>query len=312
MTYSSKNRFDGAVYIPADGTCLFPAGLIKNPATNFHCKGKYAVFSFLKRLCDHDILAAPSTDVWGVMLNPGEILSSSEYLELIDRACRRSLRYEHDRDECWHFVMDKLREDNCRRLRAYKGNATFSTFLYSVLNHLIQDFIISRTGKWRVPVAIKKLGSLAEAVYRLICRDRYTRRDAYEIAVVDWLFRGTYDQFVSDLQQVWLVPCRQNPVVVPIDESPGEAQCDTSGNPLELLLNRIEADKKHTAAEIIRTTTADFLPQERVLLRLVYAEDCSVAAAARVLGLGEQAARNQLEQLLSKLRDALLKAGIGD
>jgi len=100
-------------------------------------------------------------------MDPATILASSDTLDKIEAVCKRHFYTENDRHECSIFVLDHLRADNFKRLRAFKGKSKFSTYLYSLVNSLAIDFRRKRYGRRRIPAAVVRLGRWAEAVYRL-------------------------------------------------------------------------------------------------------------------------------------------------
>ncbi|WP_228854989.1 RNA polymerase sigma factor [Desulfomarina profundi] len=55
-------------------------------------------------------------------------------------------------------VMERLEEDNWKRVRAYCGKATFSTYLQVLTGRILEDFARSRFGRVRPPSWVKVLG----------------------------------------------------------------------------------------------------------------------------------------------------------
>ena len=80
------------------------------------------------------------------------------------------------------------------------------------------------------------LGPLAETVYRLVCWQRYSFEEAYDIAVIDGLFDGSPGEFLKITDPVRKAPCRENPSFVSVSDSLADtAICavDPAANPLE-------------------------------------------------------------------------------
>lgn len=66
---------------------------------------------------------------------------SEEDILFIQDMCRRS--FSGDRElahECFLYVLEKIKEDDSRRIKAYRGESSFRTFLYSITTKLIIDF----------------------------------------------------------------------------------------------------------------------------------------------------------------------------
>ena len=123
-------------------------------------------------------------------MDPAAILASSDLLQKIEAACRRHFSAESDQDECYIFVLDSLKADNFKRLRAFKGNSKLTTYLFSLINSLVIDYRRKKYGRRRIPAAVAKLGKWAEAVYRLVCWQKFSFDDAYDFLQVDGVVKG--------------------------------------------------------------------------------------------------------------------------
>jgi hypothetical protein len=65
--------------------------------------------------------------VVGNFIDPEKILSSSAILERIEAICKRHFSNENDQNESYVFILDSLKADNFKRLRAYKGKSKLTT-----------------------------------------------------------------------------------------------------------------------------------------------------------------------------------------
>lgn len=246
-------------------------------------------------------------------IDPEKILSSGEILERLEAVCKRHFSNENDRNECYVFVLDSLRADNFKRLRAYKGKSKLITYLYSLTNSLVIDFRRKRYGRRRIPAAVVQLGKWAEAVYRLVCWQKFSFDDAYDFLKIDGLFEGPYDKFIKEIGPIRNAPCRENPTFQSLDD-PGNRSIqkmnDRDFNPLESLVEKLDRKRRFKALQVIRETTESLSPEDQLLVRLVYGSEQPVSAAAKVTGLSAQAARRRLKGLLAKFREKLLAKGI--
>lgn len=247
------------------------------------------------------------------MIDPAQALASSEILEKIEAVCKRHFYTDNDRSECCIFVLDSLKADNFKRLRAFQGRSKFTTYLYSLANALAIDFKRKRYGRRRIPTAVAKLGKWAEAVYRLVCWQKFSIDDAYDFLQIDGLFEGSYEQFQQAIEPIQKAPCRDNPSFMPLDDCGGDPlgkMNDAGSNPLEKLIEKLDRERRTRAVAVIRETT-DGLPEaDQLLVRLVFGSDHPLRAAAKVIGLSASAARRRLKRLLLKYRKNLLAAGI--
>ena len=247
------------------------------------------------------------------MLNPEEILVSSDTLEKIDAICKRHFSAENERNECYIFVIDSLRADNFKRLRAFQGKSRLSTYLYSLVNSLVIDFRRKRYGRRRFPAAVLKLGKWAEAVYRLLCWQKFSPDDAYDFLQIDGLYDSSYEQFLQEIVPIQNAPCRQDPSFKSLDQphaNPLQKMGDAHSNPLETLLNKLDRKRRIEAIKIIHETTKKFPEKDQLLVRLVFGSDHPMRVAAKIIDLSAAAARRRINGLLIKYREILLAAGI--
>ena len=246
-------------------------------------------------------------------MNPEEILASRDILEKLDTICRRQFSNENEQDECFVFVLDSLRADNFKRLRAFKGKSKLSTYLYSLINSLVIDFRRKKYGRRRIPAAVQKLGKWAEAVYRLVCWQKYSFDDAYDFLQIDGLYPHSYKRFRQEIVPIQNAPCRANPGFQSIDNVVDDAlrESDRSDrNPLERLLKKLDRSRRIKASQVIRETTNNLPEDDQLLVRLVFGSGHLVGTAGKIIGLSAAAARKRLKRLLIKYRTDLLAAGI--
>jgi len=251
--------------------------------------------------------------VYGKIMDPEKIISSSDLLVKIETVCKRRFSAENDQNECYVYVIDSLKADNFKRLRAFKGKSKLNTYLYSLINALVIDFRRKQFGRRRIPTGVAKLGKWAETVYRFVCWQKFSFDDAYDFLRIDGLYSGSYIQFMKEIEPIKKAPCRENPVFQSIDETPESTLNNINAegsNPLEFLIQKLDREMRIKAIKVIRETTVELSEDDQLLVRLVYGSDQSVAAAARVIGLPASTAGKHLKSLLAKYREKLLAVGI--
>ena len=246
-------------------------------------------------------------------MDPETIFSSNDLFAKMEAVCKRHFATENDQSECSLFIIDSLKADNYKRLRAFKGKSSLNTYLYSLINSLVIDFRRKKFGRRRIPSGVVKLGKWAEAVYRFVCWQKFSFDDAYDFLKVDGLFAGSYIEFIKETEPVRKAPCRENPAFQSSDEtreSDWKHVNDAGSNPLEILVQKLEREKRIKALQVIRETTTGLSENDQLLVKLIYGSDLSVAAAAKVIGLPTSTARKRLKSLLTKYREFLLAEGI--
>jgi RNA polymerase sigma factor (sigma-70 family) len=210
-------------------------------------------------------------------------------------------------------VIDSLKADNFKRLRAFKGKSKLNTYLYSLINSLVIDFRRKQFGRRRIPAGVAKLGKWAETVYRFVCWQKFSFDDAYDFLRIDGMYSGSYIDFIKEIELIKKAPCRENPAFQSIDETPESTfkNMNAEGsNPLDFLIQKLDREKRIKAIKVIRETTVEFSEDDQLLVKLVYGSDQSVAAAARVIGLPASTAGKRLKSLLTKYREKLLAVGL--
>ncbi len=70
-------------------------------------------------------------------------------------------------NDCFLYVWEKLHENESRRIRAFKGESGFRTFLYSVTNKLIIDFRRTRFGYRVLPKYFWKFDEINRHIFKL-------------------------------------------------------------------------------------------------------------------------------------------------
>ncbi len=249
----------------------------------------------------------------GNLIDPENILSSNAILQKIEAVCKRHFADENEQNGSFVFIIDSLRADNFRRLRAYKGKSQLTTYIYSLVNTLIVDYRRKIYGRRRIPAGVAKLGKWAEAVYRLVCWQKFSFDDAYDFLQVEDLFEGPYEQYLKAILPIREAPCRENPAFQSLDrETSGASENphDPDANPLEALIDKLDHARRGKALKIIRATTTALPQEDQLLIRLVYASEQPVSSVAKMIGLSASSARRRLKRLLNQYREQLLAEGI--
>ncbi len=249
----------------------------------------------------------------GNHLNPGSILSSGEILHKIEAICKRHFADENEQNESFVYIIDRLKADNYRRLRAYKGKSQLTTYIYTLVNTIIVDYRRKTYGRRRIPARVAKLGKWAEAVYRLVCWQKFSFDDAYDFLQVEDLFEGPYEQYLKAIVPIREAPCRENPSFQSLNEEVSrvsESPRNPDANPLDALIDKLDHSRRGKALKIIRSTTTTFSQEDQLLIRLVYASEQPVASAAKMIGRSASSVRRRLKRLLNLYREQLLAEGI--
>ncbi len=249
----------------------------------------------------------------GNQTNPEKILSSGEILQKIETICKRHFADENEQNEIFVYIIDRLKADNYKRLQAYKGQSQLTTYIYTLVNTIIVDYRRKTYGRRRIPARVAKLGKWAEAVYRLVCWQKFSFDDAYDFLQVEDLFEGPYERYLQAIAPIREAPCRENPSFQPLHEEIAglpENPHNPDTNPLEALIDKLDHERRGKALKIIQATTTTFSQEDQLLIRLVYASEQPVTSAAKMIGRSASSVRRRLKRLLNLYREQLLAEGI--
>jgi RNA polymerase sigma factor (sigma-70 family) len=243
---------------------------------------------------------------------PEAAVASQEVLQRIDKVSKRRFHDENEAEECALYILEGLREENCRRLRSYEGRSSYNTFLCTLINSLASDFYRKRYGRKRIPKAVSKLGAWAEALYQLVCWKSHSVSDAYEIFCLHQGYNQTFDTFLDEMEPVLKAPCPKDPKVVSLDDPEGHTDhlSDANQDPFEAMLEKLDQERRIRALGIIRDATSALPDEDQILLKLRFEADKPLPQIGLVLGLSENAARKKLKSILTHFKAQLLSVGI--
>jgi DNA-directed RNA polymerase specialized sigma24 family protein len=232
-------------------------------------------------------------------------------------------------EEAALFVLDKLREDDCRRLRAHTGRASLATFIGIVTSRLLEDFARKKFGRLRPPLWLRKLGGIWLQLYDFLCRQRFSVNDAVEMIVSRTTATRERSEEAARTIKARIADCgRHQALEVELAE-------EEMGPEHVKQTYRTDQEEQMTAAERRlffslllglelgkeRAETLDRLlpalrkvlclePEERLLLQMIYRDEVSVRDAGVVLGLNVNQVHGRLRRLLQRIRNDLDKAGL--
>ncbi len=238
-----------------------------------------------------------------------------EWSPLLARVARNHARYDELANDCFLFLCERLVENRYRRLRQFDAarGVAFSAWLSVVANNLARDWWRQEYGRRRLPSAIRRLDDYERAVFRLrierrlpltACRELLRQQFPGQSARLPdalerihqvlssrqrwrWSFRGARADRARDAEP------KANLQLVSTDASPLQAlDDDARRGALEAALNTLDAE-------------------QRLLVRLRFQEQLSLAEVARAAGLTNlHMARRRLDAALAALRSALAESGI--
>lgn len=245
---------------------------------------------------------------WRYLVNSRQVLEAN--LDAVERAiaavCAQARLRDADAEDFGAAVKLALVEDDYAIVRKWEGRSTFATYVTVVIRRLLVDQQRA-AGRYVASAAAKRQGDAAVLLERLIARDRLSPEEAFRI------LRKAHPEVSSEELAAMTasfprrVPAPRLVPLEPVDEErmPGAHRAD------ERVEEQDVAFRAQQASRIVRGTLASMSAEDRVILRMRFAEDLSIADIARALGLLQRPLYRRIEALLATLRTTLERNGLG-
>lgn len=240
---------------------------------------------------------------------PRELLT--ENMPIIERAvafaARRFRLDSSDADELRAIVHFKLVENDYAIVRAYEQRSRFSTYISVVIQRIALDFRTRAWGKWHTSAEAKRQGPLAVDLERLLLRDGRSLEEAETLLAARHgggvtlqslqALRDRLPQRTPRHREVSLEPAETVAVVCPetVEES------------------AVSYDRRRASQRVSQTVAAvlaELSDQDRVILRLRFEGNMTVAQIARTLHLEQRFLYRRIDQRLQQIRAELLRRGV--
>lgn len=223
--------------------------------------------------------------------------------ELIRFVSRRHRLGTDEREDYTSYAMLKLVENDYARLRKYRGDSTFRTYLTVVMQRLFLDYRTQKWGKWRPSTAAKKLGRTAIELETLLYRDGIEFHEAREMLLAQTDTALSHEALWDLASQL---PYRQRA------KRADEELLETIGvRAREDLVSRRElASRVRNVESRLFEESRRLTSEERLILRLRFDEGKTVPEIAEALELRPKALYARISRLLKRLRDALETSGV--
>jgi RNA polymerase sigma factor (sigma-70 family) len=235
-------------------------------------------------------------------------LDNLPYIERI--LCALARRYGMRGDEADDFASwakTRLIENDYAVLTKFRGESSLTTYLTVVLSMLAREYLVQQSGRWRPSAAARRAGRLATRLETLVYRDRLSLGHAGE------QLRTSGETTLTDheLASVLVRLPRREPI----------RPADAGNEPLKLMASPMRADEiveqegvardwERARCALVRALEA-LAEDDRVVVRLRFWEELSIADIARTLNVPQKPLYRRLERALELLRRKLESDGIG-
>ncbi len=228
-------------------------------------------------------------------------------------------------------TMDDVRQELAIKLCKIKtAPLAIKPYLHVAFKNTLEDYLRSQHGYPRPPEFIKRLGAAYVRIHKLLCIERRTINEIH--AMLDSLYnysRSFIEKIVREVR-AGVVNCGATRDSVPLEYALAEVEANaintasentpeailTNMN-IEAIVNTILNENYSNNPELKSTLSHSFLAvlqalrqcllddDERLLVRLVYADGYAISKAAKILKLSDSKARKLLKDLIQRLSQVL-------
>lgn len=250
-------------------------------------------------------------------------------------------------EEAVTFVLEALADNDWARCHAFQGKSKPSTFLYSLASNLIEEFARKRFGRPRPPSWLKEQGELWVRMWKYLCLERQDKVSVIERLSANGDRSQEFLENVARTIKARMPNCglsaMDQTTVEDItslsdahsaaseqeDLGAGFAQQRSAGHEVALMLRAVLAgapseDDFSVQARAASSSLSDTLDhaqatlrdklhlsaEERVLLKMIYADGMSKNRAAKAIGLAEHQGGRIVNAALQRLASVLTEAGL--
>ncbi|HJQ39150.1 MAG TPA: hypothetical protein VKB93_18585 [Thermoanaerobaculia bacterium] len=224
---------------------------------------------------------------------------------IIAMVCRRAGLFGPDAEDFGSEVRLALIDNDYEVMRRWERRSSVDTFLAVVIQRLLADHRMRNKGRWHASSEAQRLGPAAVLLETLVRRDGRSLDEALPH------MRAAHPEITREQMEALLdrLPARTGrPKAVDLDSI---SYAIAGGEAADV---RVTAADKDRVASVAGTAVRDLLRampvEDRMLIRLRFASDMSIADISRMMRLPQRPLYRRLDSLLVRLRGALSDAGI--
>ena len=227
---------------------------------------------------------------------------------IIASACTRSRFGPSDHEDLSSALLLKLIENDYAVIRHFEGKSSFATFVTVVVQRFLIDQRNARWGRWLASAEATRLGPQAVAMERLIHRDGQTFEQAFQLMQSDdslRITRAEFDELLGKLPR--RLPRART---LALEELPVTQDPPAKETPSSRFFARERERLGLAASRVLDATIAGFSAEDRLLLKMRFESEMSVARIARATGEEQRRVYYRIERLALAMRKALEESGV--
>jgi RNA polymerase sigma factor for flagellar operon FliA len=241
-------------------------------------------------------------------MHPRELFDANLLVieRVVAHVCRNARLQGADAEDFASAARLRLLEHDCGVLARYEGRSSLAGYLTIVVRRFLIDYKRTQGQRWFASAEAQRRGAAAVLLEQLLRRDGRTLDEA--IAVAGMRFPDVTAAALEALAAQ--LPDRPpTPRLVAMEEEevqplPSRAAADEIVGALDI------RDRSRDASRAVRAALAGLTPEDRVIIRLRYGKEMSIADIARALGVAQRPLYRRVEALMAGLRRTLEDQGL--
>lgn len=228
--------------------------------------------------------------------------------KIIEKYCRMHNVRGNEVDDCRSYVYEKLIDNDYKKIREFKGNSSYKTFITVVITRILIDRKRLSSRKWKPSKKAIEIGKEAVILEELVyCKD-CSFEEAYNILTTNHnipIDRDKAYEIVTQLQGRNIR--RKRHKKVEIDENGYGIH---SISPEEAAIDEENLKIKEQLYIIIKEMHESLSNEERLLLKMRFEDDISISKIARILKMNRSDVDKKLKAIIRRFKDKILTKGI--
>ncbi len=229
------------------------------------------------------------------------IASDKDSAEIETHSLRVVPHDEIDPESLANDVIDRLRADNYKALRDFKGHSKLTTYIVIIISNLIFDLIRKQKGRNRARDRARAMGPIGEKLYELVFEKGFPVEEAYGYLKANHHITETFEEIERMFEKI-------KGRTVPL----GEIDEKTVNDPEKELTKK---QKDELVKNVLNQTLSELSNEEKFIIRMRFplSEDedpKGITEIAAILGLSEKAVDGRIRRILAKCKELVLKNGL--
>jgi len=225
---------------------------------------------------------------------------------VIAHVCRDARLQGADAEDFASAARVRLLDRDCAVLARYEGRSSLAGYLTIVVRRFLIDHKRAQGQRWFASAEAQRLGAVAVQLEQLLRRDGRTLDEA--IAVLGNQFPDVTAASIEGLAAELPDRAPAPRLVAMSDDDDGPSAGREAADEIFRALD--VRHRSRDASRAVRAALAALTPEDRVIVRLRYGKEMSIADIARALGVAQRPLYRRVEALMAGLRRALEASGV--